>query len=125
MRRILIGIGIILFIGILVLQCNVPMTKKSVVGTYVNTNYENKTCCLESPHKVDTLKLKSDGTFSSGYYGNGTYDINTGLLNTEIDLHYKYEFGNAGYYTSFNNKIFERPKIMLNSDLNHYYEKSE
>ena len=125
MRRILIGIGIILFIGILVLRCNVPMTKKTVVGTYLNTNYENKTCCLESPHKADTLKLKSDGTFSSGYYGNGTYVINFGVLNTGIDLHYEYEFGKAGYYTNFTNKMFEQPKIMLNSDLNHYYEKSE
>lgn len=125
MNRTILGIGIILFIGILLLRFDIPMTKISVVGTYTNTNYGNKHCCLESPHKADTLILKSDGTFSSEFYGNGTYNLNYGLLKTEIDLHYQYEMGRAGYYTSFNNKMFERSKIILNSDLNHSYEKIE
>lgn len=125
MNRIILGIGIILFIGILILRFDIPMTKNSVVGNYANTNYGNKQCCLESPHNADTLILKSDGTFSSEFYGNGTYNLNYGLLKTEIDLHYQYEMGRAGYYTSFSNKMFEKPKIILNSDLNHYYEKFE
>nr|WP_298995181.1 hypothetical protein [uncultured Polaribacter sp.] len=125
MRRILFGIGIILFIGILVLRCDIPMTKYSVVGIYANTNYGNEPCCVETPHKADTLNLKSDGTFSSEFYGEGTYDVNYGILNSEIELHYEYEMGKAGYYTYFSNKIFEKPKIILNYDLNHYYEKVE
>jgi hypothetical protein len=50
MKRILFGIGIILFIGIFVLRCDIPMTKNSVVGAYANTNYGNEPCCLETPH---------------------------------------------------------------------------
>ena len=125
MKRIIIGFGIILFIAILVLQCDIPMTKYSVVGVYSNTNYGNKPCCVESPHKPDTLNLKSDGTFSSEFYGEGTYNVNYGILNSEIDLHYEYEMGKAGYYSYFSNKVFEKPKIILNYDLNHYYEKVE
>ena len=125
MKRILIGIGIILFIGILVLKCDIPMTKNSVVGVYANTNYGNEVCCLESPHKSDTLILKSNGTFSSEYYGNGTYKVSYGIMTTEIDWTYKYEMGKAGLSTYFINKIFEKPKIVLNYDLNHYYEKTE
>lgn len=101
------------------------MTKNSVMGTYVNTNYKNKHCCLESPHNADTLTLKSDGKFSSGYYGIGSYDINYGLFETEIELHYISEMGKAGFYSSFRNKIFEGPRIGMNDDLNHYYQKIE
>lgn len=125
MRRILFGIGIILFIGLLVLRCDIPMTKNNVVGVYVNTNYGNEPCCLGSPHIADTLQLKSDGTFTSGYYGNGTYKVNYGILTTEIDWTYEYEFGKAGYSTYFSNEIYEKPKIILNYDLNHYYKKVE
>ena len=125
MRRILFGIGIILFIGLLVLRCDIPMTKNNVVGVYANTNFGNETCCLESPHIADTLQLKSDGTFTRGYYGNGTYKVNYGMLTTEIDWTYDYEFEKAGYSTYFSNKIYEKPKIIMNYDLNHYYEKVE
>jgi len=125
MKRILIGIGTFLFIAILVLRCDIPMTKNTVEGVYANTNYGNEICCLESPHKADTLILKSDGTFTSGYYGNGTYKVNYGILTTEIDWTYEYEFGKAGHSTYFSNKIYEKPKIILNYDLNHYYKKVE
>jgi hypothetical protein len=125
MKRIIIGLGVILLTGILILRCNLPMTKNSVVGVYTNKNYGNKSCCVESPHKADTLILKSNGTFSSEFYGDGTYTVNYGILNSEIELHYEYEMGKAGYYTYFSNKFFEKPKIILNSDLNHYYEKTK
>ena len=101
------------------------MTESKVIGTYINTNYENERSCLESPHVADTLILKSNGTFSSGYYGNGTYEINYGILTTKIDWTYDYELGKAGYSTYFSNKIFEKSKIKLNYGLNHYYEKTE
>ncbi len=89
MKRIIFGLGIILFIGVCALRCDIPMTKYSVVGTYANTNYGNKPCCIESPHKPDDLTLKSDGTFSSEFFGNGTYEVNYGIFNTEIELHYE------------------------------------
>ncbi len=101
------------------------MTKNSVVGIYANTNFRNEHCCIDTPHKEDTLILKSDGTFLSGYYGIGTYKVSYGILTTEIDLTYEYEMGKAGFNTYFSNKINERPKIILNYDLNHYYEKLE
>ena len=125
MKRILIGFGIIFTIGILILRCDFPMTKNSVVGVYANTNYGNKSCCVESPHKADTLNLKSNGTFTSEFYGNGTYEVSYGILTTEIDWTYEYEYGQAGHSTYFSNRIFEKPKIILNYDLNHYYEKVE
>lgn len=125
MRRKIFGIGLLFFIGLLILRGNLPMTESKVIGTYVNTNYENEHCCLESPHVADTLILKSDGTFSSGYYGNGTYKVSYGILTTDIDWTYEYEMGKAGYSTYFSNKIFEKPKIILNYDLNHNYEKTE
>ncbi|MGK0447144.1 MAG: hypothetical protein ACJA2M_000916 [Polaribacter sp.] len=125
MKRILIGIGLIFMIGILILRCDIPMTKNSIVGIYANTNYVNEPCCLESPHKADSLILKPEETFYSEFYGKGTYKVNYGILNSEIELHYEYEMGKARYYTYFSNKIFEKPKIILNYDLNHYYDKTE
>jgi hypothetical protein len=123
MKRILIGIGTILFIGILILRCNLPMKKSNVIGVYVST--ESEAFLAEVPHKSDTLILKSDGTFSSGFYGTGTYNVDYGILKTEIVWNYDYEMGKAGHQTYFSNKIYENPKIVLNSDLNHYYEKTD
>ncbi|MFI1770276.1 hypothetical protein [Thalassobellus citreus] len=125
MKRIIFGIVMILFIGILISLWNIPMTKFSVIGTYANTNYEKKHCCIESPHKAENLTLKSDGTFSSDFYGNGNYKVSYGILNTEIELHYENINGKSVYHSYFINKIFENPKIVLNYDMNHYYQKTE
>ncbi|MFD2543758.1 hypothetical protein ACFSSB_15635 [Lacinutrix gracilariae] len=97
------------------------MKKSNVIGIYVST--ETESFLAEIPHKSDTLILKSDGTFASGFYGIGNYNVNYGILTTEIEWTYEYEMGQAGYRTYFNNKVFEKPKIILSSDLNHYYEK--
>jgi hypothetical protein len=123
MKRIILGIGIILFIGILILGYDLPIKKSNVIGIYVST--ETQPSLADLPHKSDTLILKSDGTFSSGFYGNGTYNIDYGILKTKIDWNYEYEMGKAGHHAYFSNKIYENPKIILNSDLNHYYEKTE
>lgn len=98
------------------------MTKSQVVGTYINKNYQNDPV-PEVPHGIDTLTLKSDGTFTSGFYGDGTYKVGCGILTTKIDWTYEYEMGKAGFSTYFSNKIYEKPKIILNYDLNHYYQK--
>lgn len=123
MKRNLIGIGIILFIGILILRFDLPIQKSNVIGIYVST--ETEPLFVEVPHKSDTLILKSDGTFSSGFYGKGTYTIDYGILKTVIDWNYDYEMGKAQHHTYFSNKIYENQKIILNSDLNHYYEKTK
>ncbi|MFD2515988.1 hypothetical protein ACFSRY_19100 [Pontibacter locisalis] len=125
MKRIIFGIGFVLLVGIFVFNYNVPMTESHIVGTYINTNFSKEPCCVESPHQPDTLVLNSDGTFFSGFYGNGTYETDSGLLNTRIKWSYDYEMGKAGYSTYFSNKIYEKPKIILNFDLNHFYQKVE
>ena len=80
---------------------------------------------METPHIPDTLRLNSDYTFSSGYYGNGKYKLEKGFLSTNIYWSYEDEWGKGGVSTYFSNKIYEKPKIILNYDLNHYYEKWE
>jgi len=105
MRSISFGIGIILLIGLLILRCDIPQTKNNVVGVYANTNYRNEPCCVESPHKADTLKLNSNETFTSAYYGNGSYKVSYGILTIEINWTYDYEFGKAGHSAYFSNKI--------------------
>lgn len=123
MKRIILIIGLVFIILISVLRCNIPLTNSKVIGTYLNTNYGNKHFIAEIPYKADTLVLKSDGTFSSGFYGNGTYQVDCGILKTEIDLDYDYVMGNARSSFYFSNKVYENTKIILNYDLNHYYEK--
>ena len=125
MKRVLIITVLIFFIGLIALSINLPMTDDQITGTYVNTNYEKEICCLEAPHVADTMVLKSDGTFTSGFYGDGTYKISKGVLETKINWTYDYEMGKAGYSTYFTNEINDTPKIMLNYDLNHYYKKIE
>lgn len=124
MKRILLISGALIII-IFLFKINLPMTKNTAIGVYTNKNYKDKNCCVEAPHIADTLILNPDGTFSSEYYGHGRYDIDYGILKTEINLNYQYEMGNANYATYFSNRIYEKPKIILNSDLNHYYEKIE
>ncbi len=97
--------------------------KSNIAGIYINKNYGKKICCIESPHKPDSLTLKIDGTLSSNFFGVGTYKVNYRLFETEIELHYENINGKAGYYTSFVNRLFEQPKIIMNSDTNHYFEK--
>jgi hypothetical protein len=126
-KRITINISGILFIIIFILQCNgnIPLLKKNIAGSYINKNYQKKICCIESPHKPDTLILKIDGTLSSNYFGVGTYKVNYGIFENEIELHYENQYGKAGHYTYFVNRLFEQPKIIMNSDTNHYFEKAE
>lgn len=121
MRKVIYGI-VIFLITIIAFNIDYPLSDSEISGQYVNTNYQNKPCCVEAPHVSDTLELFSDNTFISGFYGRGTYKIYRGL-STKIILTYDYEMGKGSYYTSFTNEIFEKPRIILNSDTNHYYEK--
>ena len=75
----------------------------------------------EAPLKSDTLVLKSDNTFSSGFYGEGNYTFTT----SQIKLNYNDKSGKGIYIANFSNRLFENKKIILNYDLNQYYEKIE
>jgi len=111
-------------LGSVGIGCEVPVSKSDVAGTYVNTNYSTERCCVEAPHTADTLTLKDDGTFTSGFYGNGEYSIDGGLLSTRISWIYTYEIGKASYSTVILRDLTgSSPRIILNYDLNHYYEK--
>lgn len=113
---------IIIFIGLILLRIDFPMEESDVIGSYVNKNYSNEPCCVEAPHIIDTLVLMADKTFKSDFYGNGKYKISyENSFTTRIE--WEYEMGGAGYNTYFSNELFEMPKIILNYDMNHYYEK--
>ncbi len=99
-----------------------PLKEKTLYDKYVNTNYQNPICCVEAPHEADTLILFRDGHFESKFYGKGHFEVTNGI-NPEIVLHYK-SFGKPALYrTYFSNKLFEKPKIILNADMNHVYTK--
>ncbi|WP_079207466.1 hypothetical protein [Riemerella anatipestifer] len=68
--------------------------------------------------------LFEEGKFTSQFYGIGHYEIGSGF-ETEITLHCKSKNFNEGLLirTYFENKILEKPRIILNADMNHYYEK--
>ena len=108
---------------ILIFRLDLPMKKSGVIGTYISNEIEP--FLAETPNTADTLILKPDGTFTSGFYGDGNYDVDYGLFTTKIECTYDYEMGTARHQTSFRNKIYEEPKIILNSDLNHFYVKVE
>jgi hypothetical protein len=113
-----------LLIVIVIFNIDFPLSENNLSGKYINTNFNNPICCVEAPHVSDTLTLKDDGTFTSKFYGNGEFNIQNGL-NPEIEWTYV-EFGKKAIYkTSFSNKIFKKQRIILNADLNHYYEKIE
>ena len=96
------------------------MRNKEIYGNYINTNFDNPICCVEAPHKMDTLILMKNGKFKSEFFGEGTYILNNGI-NPKIELHYIDMDKPAIYRTYFLNKLFDKPKIILNADLNHYY----
>ena len=122
MKKAVLTFGGFLLIVIVIFNTDFPLSKNNLSGKYINTNFNNPICCVEAPHDSDTLILKDDGTFTSKFYGNGEFNIRNGL-NPEIEWTYV-EFGKKAIYkTYFTNKIFEKPKIILNADMDHYYEK--
>ena len=98
-------------------------TKQTLVGKYVNRNFEN-TLIGENPHIEDTLELFSNNEFSSPYYGKGKYKLSYGIDGTYIKLNYKDETGKTSFETSIYKPLFfGKPRIILFDDLNQYYEK--
>jgi len=98
-------------------------SKGMLVGRYVNRNYNYPPLKVEIPYVSDTLTLLKNNKFESGYWGNGSYTVTHTLGGTEIELTYNYKYGRAGYETDVKRLNFGTPKIILDRDRNHYYEK--
>lgn len=118
-KKVLIFSSIIL---ILIVCCDIPMTNSSMAGTFVNTNYDKSPCCVEAPHTADTLIIRSDGTFYSQFYGEGTFKVGFDIYNPKMILDYD-KNGKGSIYTYCQNTLFEKTKIILNDQRSHYYEK--
>ena len=124
MKKYIVIIILILIGLITILNIDFPVGSNDCFGKYANMNYDAAVCCVEAPHEPDTLILHTDGSFTSKFYGNGTFVIENGFT-PRITLKYS-DFGNgATYDTYFTNKINEGLRIILNADSNHYYEKIE
>ena len=119
--RFLWLIPLALIVGLIVWNWNWSVAPENVVGTYVNTNYDNPHCCVEAPHQPDTLVLLSNGVMHSGFYGTGTWELR--YNNTEIHWSYPYEHGMAGYAAGVVNEIGTELRLELNYKTNHYYRK--
>jgi len=100
-------------------------SKTTIVGKYINQNYNYKYAFAEIPNVSDTLKLFENNHFVSSYWGKGTFTISYGLQGTTIELIYKYEFGKGGFETTISRLNWGEPKIILNRDQNQFYKKIE
>ncbi|MCX8533864.1 hypothetical protein [Chryseobacterium luquanense] len=107
---------------IIIFTMDYPLKAKTLYGKYINTNYQNSICCVEAPHEPDTLILFSNGIFESRFFGKGQFEVSNGI-SPRIEFHYKSYEESASYNTYFSNKLFEKPKIILNADMNHVYTK--
>ncbi len=109
---------------------------KTLLGKYVNRNFENDFIGT-NPHVADTLILKKDNQFESPYYGKGKYNITYSLDGTKIELSYgegqtnininenQINISNEESFETYINRIWflGNPRIMLFEDLDQYYEK--
>ncbi len=93
-----------------------------ITGEYVSNNTES---VLEGPGRIgEKLFLFKDNKFKSDTWGNGIYTLKYTFGGTRIDLTYNYEFGRASYVTSINRSyFFGKPQIILERDLEFYFEK--
>jgi len=108
----------VLVLGVVLLNINFPILESQIVGAYKNNNFNAEPFYAEIPYIKDSLTLNRDKTFSSKYYGEGTYEVN-GVFNHELTLLY----GNGKIVLHLSNKLFRPIKIILVYDLNYYYEK--
>lgn len=118
------ALSILIFglLAIIIFTMDYPLKEKTLYGKYINTNYQNPICCVEAPHEPDTLILFRNRNFESRFFGKGQFEVSNGI-SPRIELHYKSFDKSALYSTYFSNKLFEKPKIILNADTNHVYTK--
>jgi len=95
------------------------------VGRYINVNYDYDPFLAEIPYVADTLLLRSDFTFQSKYFGQGSYEINRSISETKIVLHCEYEMGAFSFQATIESDERGSPKIVLFREENHYYKKIE
>ena len=98
-------------------------TDDMIVGTYVNTNFENAPVIAELPNKADTLVLYRDSKFKSSHWGTGTFKLAHSLSGTKIKLRYQYIYGIAGVSAKIERLNWRQLVIILNEDFNQYYRK--
>ena len=122
-RKILWAIPVLLVVGLIIKNWSWSVSREDVIGTYVNTNYSHVPCCVEAPHEPDTLRLLSNGTMSSGFYGKGTWELDS--QDNSVDWSYPYEHGMAGYSAGIDNRLGEPLKLTLEYNWGHHYRKTE
>jgi hypothetical protein len=114
------------FIGVIIFSYifNNFFTEGMITGVYISNNNQS---ILEGPNRIgEKLFLLEDNKFKSDTWGNGTYELKYTFKGTRIDLTYNYEFGKAGYETSINRGYFiGKPQIILDRDLEFYFQKIE
>jgi len=120
MKKVIFGLVIIV---ITLYIYSTFLTKGMVVGTYVNRNF--KVADTKGiPHFSDTIKLFNDGSYTSGYWENGTYKIWYTPVGTMVELSHKDPF-----HASSIQKVIRRdvvigsPKMIVDSEYNQYFEK--
>jgi len=101
----------------LISSCNYG--NESYVGVYINQNFDYEPFIAEIPYKSDTLILKNDSTFVSGFFGKGTYQIR----DNRITLRYMYDLGKASFEAPIEKINTENIRIILYRGQNHYYQK--
>lgn len=107
---------IVIIMTIFYFNFNIPLTMKSISGTYVNRHYDAFDAHHETAKKSDTLTLKPDGSLYSEFYGNGTYEIAYEGVTTYIDIKPENPNDVMSIYTYITNRIFEKTKINLGGE---------
>ncbi len=95
-------------------------TTRMLIGTYVNMNYKNS---IEDPNIPDTLILLQNNTFSSQYFGTGKYSLSYSISGSKLNLIFDDVIHQINIHPNIKRINFNHTKIILCSDLNHYYEK--
>lgn len=109
----LVMISTILFVG-----CK-SVSIKDVAGVYVNINFDYEPFLAEIPYSSDTLILKNDYSFKSGYFGEGNFELGEDRLK----LIYSYEYGTATYEAPIESDLHGNIKIILFRLEDHHYKK--
>lgn len=136
---------LVLFTIIILMVFELPITNKQLTGVYVNNNFNNEHFVVNIPYTKDTLILNKNGTFSSRYYGDGTYTTKFCLFSNYITITHNvnytipksvlehtdsdYKGGaksiqhKATIELRIKNNLFQSIQIILVEDLNYYYSK--
>jgi len=112
-------VSIVVILSVVICSC----TTNSLSGTYVNYNFYYTPFVAEIPYVEDTLILKNNLKFTSGYFGEGEYEIISSDNGKSIILNYNYEMGKASFEATVEEDELGKVKIILFKDQNHYYKK--